>query len=112
MNRSGSNNLFLLTAFKRGKHFQEIKNRARKHGDRQWKTPVPEGGAGVIFGSVAVFFTGKTIVLLYDLSNLMPGFVGNRQLLTTLCPSGCQNPAPVGGCHSFTKTVLILSFSP
>jgi hypothetical protein len=54
----------------------------------------------------------ETIVLLYDLSNLMPGLVGNRQLLTTLCPSGCQNPAPIGSCHPFTETVLILSFSP
>ena len=37
-------------------------------------------------------------------------FVGDGQLLTAFLPAGSKHPASIGGSHTFTETVFILSF--
>lgn len=37
--------------------------------------------------------------------------VGYSETGTTTFATGCQNPAAIGSCHSFTETVTVLAFS-
>ena len=38
-------------------------------------------------------------------------FVRNSKFLAAFLSAARQNPAAIGGCHSLTETVLVLSFS-
>ncbi len=37
--------------------------------------------------------------------------IRNAKFVTTLCATGVQNTATIGGRHSFTEPVLVFSFS-
>jgi hypothetical protein len=38
-------------------------------------------------------------------------FVGNRQFGATFCTTGGKHSAAIGGSHTFTKTVFVLSLA-
>jgi hypothetical protein len=38
-------------------------------------------------------------------------FARNSKFFTTIFSAVCENPTAIGSCHSFTKSVFILSFS-